>query len=625
MEGPTNRKSTAPRYSTEQWEKHRALITRLYSKENKRLIDVCDTLINEHGFHATTRSLKHRIRVWHLDKKQKDHEMRAIVKTYLRRKSEGKQSVFRIRGRSIDHGEIVRYFRRKGIYNLDSLSSELANAPSTPPEITCHTPDPEDHDSAESVTNTQGSESALSPMDSVTTYDEDAAAEKFIQIHRKAFSEELAMQEEKVKSESPPDSSMVRSVQVTPSTPTNLQEMEYVLSFTKDFLRSSLSWTRTPGLRSVTIDPVHWRNDFLQASYLFRTLGTDLAFAEFSSVYDRIPSLLESQDPAFFAVLVGLLCFPQNPLDFALSHQMFRYIWSMAQVVLGRTHPITLLLSCALTSDQREPLATLALRAGSDVAEANLGPHHPETVQFWEQLANGHADLEQYSEAIHYREKILEAHRAMDGDFSPYTCWALLDLACVYVHADRDEEAWAFIEQGLRLAETFAPIPRTEIQIRGIGRMAFINEKQGRSAISRMLLRQAVDVGTELLGSQQIDSFLSKKESQIKNEKWRPFSQEIRKSAMKGGSDNKLVGHASHRVDRPDLNGLASSLWNMNKGRTMIMQKERNTTVNGNSRISRNLLNLFMIQSMSDAKDKVSPPRCFEMNEAQYNPTGSLR
>ena len=624
MEGPANKKSGAPRYSTEQWEKHRALITRLYSKENKRLIDVCDILIHEHGFHATTRSLKHRIRVWHLDKKQKDHEMRAIVKTYLRRKSQGKQSVFRIRGRSIDHGEIVRYFRRKGIYNLDSLSAELSNAPETPPEITCHTPDPEDHDSAESVTNTQGSESAPSPLDSVTTCDEDVVADSFLRLHQRTVSEEPVMQEEKVKSESPPDYPMVTSVQVNPSTPTNLQEMEYVLSFTKDFLRSSLSWTCTPSLRPVNIDPVHWRNDFLQASYLFRTLGTDLAFAEFSSVYDRIPTLLESQDPAFFAIMIGLLCFPQNPLDFALSHQMFRYIWQMAQVVLGRTHPITLLLSCALTSDQRERLATLALRAGSDAAEANLGPHHPETMQFWEQLANGYADLEQYSEAIMYRQKILEAHKETDGETSPYTCWALLDLACVYIHADQDEEAWSFIERGLKLAENYPPIPRTEIQIRGIGRMAFINEKQGRPAVSRMLLRQAVDVGTELLGSQQIDRFLSKAELQIKTEKWRPFSQEIRKSAMKVGPDTKLVGHASHGVDRSDLNGLASSLWKMNKGRPMIMQKERNTTVNGNSRISRNLLNLFMIQSMSERKGRVSPPRCFEVNEGQYRPWGSL-
>src|SRR5436305_13868721 len=124
---------SAPRYSTEQWEQHRDLITRLYSKENKRLVDVCEILTIQHGFHATTRSLKHRIRVWHLDKKQKDHEMRTILKTYLSRKAQGKQSIFLLRGRLIDHGEISRYFRRKGIYSLESLACELAHVPSTLP------------------------------------------------------------------------------------------------------------------------------------------------------------------------------------------------------------------------------------------------------------------------------------------------------------------------------------------------------------------------------------------------------------------------------------------------------------------------------------------------------------
>src|SRR5436305_8390135 len=141
---------SAPRYSTEQWEQHRDLITRLYSKENKRLVDVCEILTIQYGFHATTRSLKHRIRVWHLDKKQKDHEMRAILKAYLTRKSQGKQSVFRLRGRLIDHGEISRYFRRKGVYSLESLTPELANVPPTLPDIVCQTPEPYEHESSNS-------------------------------------------------------------------------------------------------------------------------------------------------------------------------------------------------------------------------------------------------------------------------------------------------------------------------------------------------------------------------------------------------------------------------------------------------------------------------------------------
>jgi len=237
------------------------------------------------------------------------------------------------------------------------------------------------------------------------------------------------------------------------------------------------------------------------------------------------------------------------------------------------------------------------------MAEENLGLHHQETLQFWEQLANAHRDLEQWSEVIVYREKILEAYEATDGALSPYTCWSLIDLACVYIHIDRDEYALTVIEKAFQRAAKFAPIPRTEIYLRGLGRMAFVNEKLGRAATSRMLLRSAVELGTELLGSQQIDSILSKEELQIKTEKWRPFSQEIRESSMAFGSVSKVVGDTFPEIDRPDLTTLASHLWCMHRGRSMIMQKERNTKVNGNSRISRNLLSLFMIQTMSKTKD----------------------
>ena len=177
-------RSSAPRYSTEHWEQHRDLITRLYSKENKRLVDVCEILTVQHGFHATTRSLKHRIRVWHLDKKQKDHEMRAILKTYLSRKAQGKQSVFRLRGRLIDHGEISRYFRRKGIYSLESLVSELAPVPSTLPEIDCQTPEPDAHSSPESAAGFSWTSSTTSPFDSASIYEEDVKPAVFIKLSR---------------------------------------------------------------------------------------------------------------------------------------------------------------------------------------------------------------------------------------------------------------------------------------------------------------------------------------------------------------------------------------------------------------------------------------------------------
>jgi tetratricopeptide (TPR) repeat protein len=589
-------RASATRYSTEQWEQQKDLITRLYSKENKRLVDVCEILTVQHGFHATTRSLKHRIRVWHLDKKQKDHEMRAILKMYLSRKSQGKQSIFRLRGRLIDHGEISRYFRRKGIYSLESLASELANVTTTLPDIICQTPEPDEHGSPESLAGSYRSGSTTSPLESATTFEDDFNPDVFLQTQPVKMEEEPLIP---LEPESPPEAALVRSLPASLSPPTDLQEMEYVLAFTKSFLGSGLTPFREQGLHSADIDPVHWRNDFLQASYLLRVQGNDLAFAEFSSVYDRIPALLESQDPAFFAVILGLLCFPKSPLDFALSEQIFRYIWSMAQVVLGRTHPITLLLSCALTSDRRAPLAILTLQAASGVAEEKLGPHHQDALEFLEQLAHAHADLEEHSKVIMYREKILKAHQATDGDASPYTCWAMIDLANAYIHANQDDAALAMIEKAFQRAEKLAPAPRTELFIRGLGRMAFINDRQGRAAMSRMLLRSAVEIGNEFLGSQEVRKVCSKEELEKIEKRWRPFFQSIKDSVAAADSKANAFGNVSNVLQRPDLTGLASHLRSMVQGRNMTLQKERHGKKDENSRICRNMLNLFMIQSMS--------------------------
>ena len=588
---------SATRYSTEQWEQHRDLITRLYSKENKRLIDVCEILTKQHGFHATTRSLKHRIRVWHLDKKQKDHEMRAILKTYLARKSQGKQSIFRLRGRLIDHGEISRYFRRKGVYSLESLTPELAHVPSTLPDIVCHTPEPEEHGSPDSTTASYERDSTTSPLDSASTYEDDMKLDALMQPQPLDMMVDESFMS--AASESPPEDAIVQSLPASLTPPTDLHEMECVLAFTKSFLGSGLNPAHAQGLPCADIDPVHWRNDFLQASYLLRVQGNDLAFAEFSSVYDRIPALLESQDPAFFAVILGLMCFPNYPLDFALSEQMFRYIWSMAQVVLGRTHPITMLLSCALTSDRRAPLAILTLQAASGVAEEKLGPLHQDALEFLEQLAHAHSDLEEHSKVIMYRERILRAHRATDGDASPYTCWAMIDLANAYIHANQDDAALGMIEEAFARAETLAPAPRTELFIRGLGRMAFINERQGRAAMARMLLRSAVEVGNEFLGSQEVVKVFSQEELEKIEKRWRPFFQSIKDSVVAANKNASAAGNGANMLHRPDLTGLASHLRSMVQGRNMTLQKERHGQKDGNSRICRNMLNMFMFQSMS--------------------------
>jgi hypothetical protein len=147
-----------------------------------------------------------------------------------------------------------------------------------------------------------------------------------------------------------------------------------------------------------------------------------------------------------------------------------------------------------------------------------------------------------------------------------------------------------------------APTPRTELFIRGLGRMAFINDRQGRPATSRMLLQSAVEIGSEFLGSEEVGNVFSQEELEKVEKRWRPFFQSIKDSIAAADANSNAAGNVVNVLQRPDLTGLASHLRSMGQGRNMTLQKERHGKKDENSRICHNLLNLFMIQSMSIAK-----------------------
>lgn len=83
---------------------------------------------------------KNRITQWGLDKKHKEDEMRAIVRKNKERADRGKESVFFVRGRAVEHQEIVGYFKRKRLTIEDVLSQRQERL--TPEAVECRTPSP---------------------------------------------------------------------------------------------------------------------------------------------------------------------------------------------------------------------------------------------------------------------------------------------------------------------------------------------------------------------------------------------------------------------------------------------------------------------------------------------------
>ena len=80
------------------------------------------------------------IKQWGLDKKNKEPEMRAIVRKNQQRANQGKRSIIHVRGRHRDFAEVVDYWARKGI-SIDDIVARQKASP-TPEAVVFSTPIP---------------------------------------------------------------------------------------------------------------------------------------------------------------------------------------------------------------------------------------------------------------------------------------------------------------------------------------------------------------------------------------------------------------------------------------------------------------------------------------------------
>lgn len=134
------------------WIKHQALIGQLYKEQP--LAEVMEFMESQHGFRATlvtqllvvlvllltsfrVKMYKTRVKQWGLDKKSKENEMRAIVRKKKQLGDQGKRITFRVRNRSVDYKDVVRYWERKGV-SIDDVIAQRAES-KTPEAVDCFT------------------------------------------------------------------------------------------------------------------------------------------------------------------------------------------------------------------------------------------------------------------------------------------------------------------------------------------------------------------------------------------------------------------------------------------------------------------------------------------------------
>jgi len=87
-----------------------------------------------------TKMYKTRIKKWGLDKKNKENEMRAIVRKHTHRSQHGLKSIFRIRGRTVNYADVLRYWERKKVRITEALARRAISE--TPEAVECLTPEP---------------------------------------------------------------------------------------------------------------------------------------------------------------------------------------------------------------------------------------------------------------------------------------------------------------------------------------------------------------------------------------------------------------------------------------------------------------------------------------------------
>jgi hypothetical protein len=85
------------------------------------------------------RMYKCKITKWGLDKKNKKHEVLALLRLQAQRSAIGKSSVFELRGRPVDNKAIQRYQKRKGITIRDVVMPLIPQGVGAP-ALRCTTP-----------------------------------------------------------------------------------------------------------------------------------------------------------------------------------------------------------------------------------------------------------------------------------------------------------------------------------------------------------------------------------------------------------------------------------------------------------------------------------------------------
>ncbi|ESZ90222.1 hypothetical protein SBOR_9392 [Sclerotinia borealis F-4128] len=130
------------------WEVLRKDIYHIYVEEKNTLERTMELIKTNHGFTASLRKWKDKLKEWTYDKYLGKDAMKVIVAKQQKRKAEGKDTVF-VHGAEEIKAERIEDFKRRKLIREENIASPSA---ATPANVTYHTPLPHDYNEVEMET-----------------------------------------------------------------------------------------------------------------------------------------------------------------------------------------------------------------------------------------------------------------------------------------------------------------------------------------------------------------------------------------------------------------------------------------------------------------------------------------
>ena len=286
---------------------------------------------------------KRRLKQWGADKNNKEDEMKAIVRKIKERLDQGKQSEIRVRGRVIDYGEAIRYWRRKGESIDDVIAHRMASA--TPEAVEITTPLPS----------------------RVATPTSLAVPERIFAMIRDYFEGSFAS--EKWIYDDPEFACHTGKARG------NLGE-KYLVTF-----------------HNHSITACH-----LFSNHLYREAGMTL-----SSMTSRFKEILVAEDPQTLdTILLVVKTFRDDGKD-QIGTEILRQFCALGEIVVGKKHPLRLICGWLASADafQFDEIIARCYQSVMDLYEASIGPMH------YSSLTSRTYHINEFTSASGEKEKLL--------------------------------------------------------------------------------------------------------------------------------------------------------------------------------------------------------------------------